>query len=536
MLQDWIEPASVYGRTLYEVEVFFERRPQRNDDERPPIPPLRATSAGRGQLCTGTTLCNRAPARGGPVKRNETISPEKTRKRVRVRTSTRAPARAAGFVPYVAILAPFVAALLYVRAYGVDVFYADEWDLVPLLRESTRGTLGVADLLAHHNGHVYLFPWGITLLLGRVTGYDTVPLMYVAVFCLLATSLAVYYAYARSVGRSPLACLLFLPAPLLLFSFRQHENLLWGNQISFAFAQTFSVLALCLLFAADGRHGRLAFAALCAVVASCSAAPGLLVWPAGLALLLIRPADGRPVRRFHAGAWSLLGAVIWVTYFTVPGGSGPSPGLTPGEPASWAAYLLALSGGSLLWSGPAVLAAGALLILLAVAALALAFGRTGENAFWISLGTFSLLSLALIAAGRSGLEQEVFARAVASRYAAFSIPGVVALYCLLANLTLRAGSRVAAGLLALLAAAMLAGAAYSYPRGMEAGREVENSREQAARILLAHETESLAAFTIFGHDPGRVQGYARYLDRHNYGVFAAETSATDEGSRIHADR
>jgi hypothetical protein len=433
----------------------------------------------------------------------------------------------AGFVPYLAILAPFVAALLYVRAYGVNVFYADEWDLVPLLRESTRGTLGIADLLVHHNGHVYLFPWGLTLLLGGLTGYDTVPLMYVVAFCLLATSLAVFYAYAKSVGRSPLACLLFLPVPLLLLSFRQHENLLWGNQISFAFAQTFSVFALCLLFAAtDGRHGRLAFpaAALCAVVASCSAAPGLLAWPAGLVLLLISPTDGRPVRKVHAGAWGLLGAAVWVLYLAGPGGSGPSPSLALGDPASWAGYLLALSGGSLFWSGLMVLAAGALLILLAVAALALtlASGRTGENAFWISLGTFSLLSLALIAAGRSGLGEEAFARAVASRYAAFSIPGVVALYCFLANLVLKAGSRVATGLLVLLAAAMLTGVVYSYPRGMEAGREIEDSREQAARIMLAHEKEPLAAFTIFGHDPRRVQGYARYLDRHDYGVFDGE--------------
>jgi len=245
-------------------------------------------------------------------------------------------------------------------------------------------------------------------------------------------------------------------------------------------------------------------------------------------MLLIGPTGGRPVRRLHAGVWGLLGILVWVAYFAAPGGAEPSPGLAFEDLASWVGYLLALSGGSLFWSGLAVLVAGTLLILLAVAAMALAVacGRTGENAFWISLGMFSLLSLALIAAGRAGLGEEIFARAVASRYAAFSIPGAVALYCLLANLTLRAGSRVAAGLLALLAAAMLAGTAYSYPRGIEAGRKVEDSREQATRILLAHETEPLAAFTIFGHDPRRVQGYARYLDKHDYGVFEAQSAGT----------
>jgi hypothetical protein len=443
----------------------------------------------------------------------------------------RAYVRAAGLLPYLAILAPFVAALLYVRLYGVNVFYADEWDLVPLLRESAHGTLGVADLLAHHNGHVYLFPWSLMLLLGRLTGYDTVPLMYLVAASLLATSLAVFHVYARSVGRSPLACLFFLPVPLGLFSLRQHENLLWGNQITFAFAQTFSVLALCLLFATtNGRRGKLAFpaAALCAAVASCSAAPGLLAWPAGMVLLLIPPARGKPVGRFYAGAWGLLGGVIWAVYLAGRGGSEP-PLSVLGHPAAWAEYLLTLSGGSLFWGDGAILIAGTLLVLLAAAALALAlaFGKVGENAFWISLGAFSLLSLALIAAGRSGFGGEAFARAVDSRYAAFSIPGVVALYCLLANLALNARSRVAGGLLALLAAAMVVGAVISYPMGVEAGREIEDSREQAARILAAYESEPLAAFTIFGHDPRRVHGYARVLDRHDYGVFAAESSGTN---------
>lgn len=469
--------------------------------------------------------------RGVPVKPDEEDRLDGTEKRGR----DGARVRAAGLLPYLAILASFVVALLYVRLYGVNVFYADEWDLVPLLRESAHGTLGVADLLAHHNGHVYLFPWSVMLLLGRLTGYDTMPLMYLVAACLLATSLAVFHAYSRSVGRSPLACLFFLPIPLLLFSLRQHENLLWGNQITFAFAQTFSVLALYLLFAkTDGRRRKLAFlaAALCATVASGSAAPGLLAWPAGLVLLMISPTGGKPANRLFAAAWGLLGAVIWIVYLAGRGGSGaaePPPFSALGHPAAWAEYLITLSGGSLFWNEGAVLTAGTLLVLLAGAALALilAFGETGENAFWISLGVFSLLSLALIAAGRSGFGGEAFAQAGVSRYAAFSIPAVVALYCLLANLTLNTGSRVAAGMLAVLAAAMLAGAVGSYPTGMEAGREIEDFREQAVRILVAHETEPLAAFTIFGHEPKRVQGYARFLDKRDYGVFAAESSGTN---------
>ena len=441
----------------------------------------------------------------------------------------RRPETLARVVAGLSVLAAFAAALLYVRAYGVNVFYADEWDFAVLLRESARDTLGVADLFAHHNEHVYLFPWGVMLLLGGPTDYSTVPLMYLAVTCLLATTLAVYFAFVRTVGRSPVALLLFVPVPPVLFGFRQFENMLWGNQVTFAFAQTFSVLALCLLHAAgDGRLGRLAFptAALCAAVASCSAAPGLLAWPAGLALLLLSPFGGRPARRLFLGAWVLLGAAVWGAYLAGYGGptAAPPPSFVLGYPAAGAEYLLTVSGGSLFWTQGTALAAGLMLVFLAAAALALvlALQRAGENAFWISLGAFSLLSLAIIAAGRSGFGEEVFAQAVLSRYATFSIPGVVALYGLLANLALNARSRVAAALLGVLLVAVLAGTVYSYPRGIEAGRQTEEARMQAARILADHENEPLAAFTIFGHDPSRVQRYARFLDRHDYGIFAED--------------
>ncbi len=452
------------------------------------------------------------------------------------RDNQKAPFGAPGFAASSFVLAPFVATLLYVRSYGVDVFYADEWDFVALLREGSRGTLGAADLISHHNEHVYLVPWSLMLLVGRFTGYDTVPLMYLVAACLLATSLAVFHVYARSVGRSPLVSLLFVPAPLLLFSFRQYENMLWGNQVTFAFAQTFSVLALCLLHAAGNeRLGKLAFpsAALCAAVASCSAAPGLLAWPAGLTLLLIYPAGGKPAKRLlFTGAWVLLGAAVWGVYLAGYGGPGaaPPPSFVLGHPAVGAEYLLTLAGGSLFWREGAALAAGLLLVFLAVAALALVLvlRKAGENAFWISLGAFSLLSLALITAGRSGFGEEVFAQAVLSRYAAFSIPGIVALHGLLANLTLNARSRVAAALLGVLLVAILTGVARSYPMGVEAGRESEESRMQAARILAAHETEPLAAFTIFGHDPRRVQRYARFLDRHDYGIFAESAAGTGD--------
>ena len=135
---------------------------------------------------------------------------------------------------------------------------------------------------------------------------------------------------------------------------------------------------------------------------------------------------------------------------------------------------------------------------------------------------------ALVAAGRSGLGDEVFAQATLSRYAAFSIPGVVAVYGLCASLALNARSRAGTALLGIVFVAVVACAAHAYPRGIEAGRATEDSRRQAARILISHKTEPPAAFTIFGHDPRRVQRYARFLDKHDHGPFAEELPPSTE--------
>jgi hypothetical protein len=59
-----------------------------------------------------------------------------------------------------------------------------------------------------------------------------------------------------------LPLIFFVPVALLIFSFRQYENMLFGFQISFAFTQTFGVLALYLLSSSSrGNFGAYAFAA-----------------------------------------------------------------------------------------------------------------------------------------------------------------------------------------------------------------------------------------------------------------------------------
>jgi hypothetical protein len=148
-------------------------------------------------------------------------------------------------VSWLLVLIPAALPYLYVRAFAVNVVFADAWDMVLVFRKFSSGRLTFADLYAQHVEHRMFFPKGAELLLGLLTSYNNVAEMYVVVSCFLITAAVLLVAFRREIG---LPLIFFVPVALLIFSFRQDENMLLEFQISFAFTQTFSVLALYLLY------------------------------------------------------------------------------------------------------------------------------------------------------------------------------------------------------------------------------------------------------------------------------------------------
>lgn len=434
---------------------------------------------------------------------------------------------------YLALLSTllcFVVSVLYVRSFGVNVFYADEWDLVPLLREAHVGTLGATDLFARHNEHVYLFPWGLMLLLGPMTNYDTVPFMYAVQFCFLLTSVVLLLAFSRDAkGRSRAYLLLFLPVPLLLFTLRQYENMLWGNQVSFGLAQSFSVLALYALHASSDvglakKAGVFSAAVLCATVATFSAAQGLMVWPAGLMLLSVSSLS-RVEKGVLTAGWATLGLAEWILYFA----GYDKPGSTPSvlyaveHPLEGLRYFATLLGSALFWNDAFAFWVGLTFLLFTAIGLCL-LGKRQEiegNSFWVSLLAFSLLSMALITAGRSGFPDEVlFAQPTASRYATFSVLAVAALYAVFAKLVWQGRSIVASALFGVVLVLVLVSMPISYQKGLEAGELTKVYRERLASVIIDYRFQPRAALLISGWDPRRVRQHARFLDRLDQSVFS----------------
>ncbi|CAA9446864.1 MAG: hypothetical protein AVDCRST_MAG28-955 [uncultured Rubrobacteraceae bacterium] len=429
-----------------------------------------------------------------------------------------------GFVSLVLILLPAALALLYVRSFGVSVVFSDAWSMARTFGEWSSGTLTLSDFFDQHNEHRMFFPKAVEFLLGRITGYDNVAEMYLIQVCFLVT-LAVLFLAFRVGTRSSWLLLLFVPISFLVFSFRQYENMLWGFQISFAFTQTFGVLALFLLYVSGrGRFGKGAFVAALgsATVASFSNAQGLFLWPVGLLLLAVSPLE-KSAKRVWILIWTLVGLAEWIAYFADFARRGNSSSLSYAlyHPIVGAQYFSNLLGSSLFWRQNSAFIAGLLLVCLALVSLFVVYRdkKLSEYSFWLSLLLYSFLILGSITLGRAGEFGPL--QAMAPRYTSFSILAVVAIYAVLVKVAFDRRSTTNTLLLAALSGAILLSAAVSYQEGIKVGSKERATREKAAFVLSTYETQPDEALTETLHPRARViRERAPVLQSLGYNVFS----------------
>ena len=440
---------------------------------------------------------------------------------------TRVADYAVGAVSCPLILLPAAVGFLYVRTFGVSVVFADAWSMVALFKKWSAGRLEVSDLYRQSVVHRMFFPKSVELWLGNITKYNTVAEMYLIEVCFLVTLFILLLAFIDSVNIRWSSLFLFLPVSLLIFSLSQWQNMLYGYQINFAFVETFGVLALFLLYVL-GRKSYLrksAFAAALAsaTVASYSVLPGLFVWPAGLVQLCISPLE-KPKKRWFVALWGSIGIFEWVFYFI--GWKSPQSSSSVlyvlEQPLQGMNYYLQLLGSSLYWTPNSALAGGLLVACLGLVSLFLILKdrRFAEYSYWISLLFFSLLILASITVGRSYLQT------VHSRYATFSVLGVVSVYAILLKRGLEERSIINTVLLTALTGAVLVSAFISYPNGIDVGREWRAYMEQGAFVLSTYESQPDEALGILHPQGGAfVRSHASTLQKLGYNVFSDQQAS-----------
>jgi hypothetical protein len=192
-------------------------------------------------------------------------------------------------------LVPFLPMLLIVWAigrYGVDLPYWDEWALVPHLEKAATGVMPWADLWRVHNEHRLFVPQVLLVLLALISDWN----LRAELWLNLAAALAAWFVLARILTKrlaevdKTTAFLSQLVLALLIFSPSQHENWSWGWQIAIFLNVSMVAWALALLSRSSLGSGTTALAAGAGMVATFSFGNGLLIWPIGLLLLIIRKA------------------------------------------------------------------------------------------------------------------------------------------------------------------------------------------------------------------------------------------------------
>lgn len=126
------------------------------------------------------------------------------------------------------------------HAYGVNTIWVDQWYDVALLKTAYSGHLTLSALWAQHTENRILFPNLVVLLLAKATHFNIVDEEFLSAITLVGSTVLLIIGHRRWSPRAPL--IFYLPVAILMLSFVQSGNTLWG----FQFAWYLVLLALCV--------------------------------------------------------------------------------------------------------------------------------------------------------------------------------------------------------------------------------------------------------------------------------------------------
>ena len=199
-------------------------------------------------------------------------------------------------------------AFWYVHRYAVDVIYFDQWTDISVIQHAHAGTLTPATLWAQHNENRIFFPNLVVLALAYTTHFDVVVEDYLNGILWCGATALIVLAHKRRSPRTP--WLYYCPVALVLLSFIPLADMVFGFNLSWCLVML--ALAACLSLLDRAAPTRLVYAGAvaAAVVGSYSSLQGLFIWPAGLALLLLRRRSRKVVL-----AWIGVAVVTVGIYF-----------------------------------------------------------------------------------------------------------------------------------------------------------------------------------------------------------------------------
>jgi hypothetical protein len=407
-------------------------------------------------------------------------------------------------LPLAGVLAPLIA-LVRMVMWSPNVPFSDEWDWTALAAGMRSGTLHWDDLWAPHNGHRELVANLMFVAVDRLGGWNVVREELVGLACIIAGLLALHRLAYRTM--EPLAAgATFAVSAWLVAGPITFESALIGSNLGWPLSAAAMLIAAERL-SAPSRPGRdVAVAALLAVIASFTLAPGLIVWPCGVVILFAQRAPWRTI-----AAWCAAWLCTFAVYFT---GWTTDPSTVPFRAHSAKTalnFVLVFLGAPLRGADMTINLIAAIGALLAAAFAYAAFvtlrspSDRERTSPWIALGAYGLIGALLTAVTRAGMG---IPQALSPRYVAVSAFLLVAVIGLLLPraLTLRApATRTGA---AIVAAVLLVLVARSMELGTMLWRDFDWHRSAELQGLARNDR---AAMSQSYPDPVRLEQYLDIL-------------------------
>jgi hypothetical protein len=266
---------------------------------------------------------------------------------------------------------------------------------------------------------------------------------------------------------------------MILLSFRQSENLLWGFQIGFVLSLVLPVAALHILSSQKRGYLETTVALLAGIIGSFSSSQGLFLWPCAL-ILLVMPGE-RSKRELLI--WSCAGGLVWIYYFygyTKPSHH-PSLQFIIEHPFEGFRFFCSILGNLVAWREDVSFASGFVFLVAFIAAVvAIIKHRLFEFRFWLVLGIFSLMVVFGITVGRAGTSLDV---AFSSRYTTFSATFLVSVIALLSGLSSSVTTTIFRFILVPLAIVLIVAVPFSYLQGWNSGKFMHNGFSRMGFLL-----------------------------------------------------
>ena len=217
---------------------------------------------------------------------------------------------------YIALTAlPLGALIALMYYYATDIPFGDEWVAASLLKKYHDGVLTFWDLFAQHNEHRVLTGKIIMLLNAIFCGWNMYLEAALNVLFAVGSSIVIYCALEKSGLPDTKKMLLYFTCACIIFSFSQQDNYMWGFQVT-TFLSIFMNLSAIFLLTWGGNTSIFA-AVIAGFLSTYSFANSMMIWPAGLCVILLRSyAQSSKINYWKILFWLVSGFICIGLYFT----------------------------------------------------------------------------------------------------------------------------------------------------------------------------------------------------------------------------